>query len=81
MKVLMIMTMPMAVDAGKVVPSTGRRSICCLWILRGHPDLLAASSHFITPTDGCGDFIIKIFPLLNLFSYCESLRTDSLAGE
>lgn len=59
-EVLMIMRWLMVGGTGKGCAFDSATRHMLPWIAIGHPDLLPGPGHFITPTDGCRDFIIKI---------------------
>lgn len=74
-EVLMIMRLPMVVGNRKVVPSTPQRSICCLWIVRGHPDLLSAPAISLRQQMAAGILSLN-YPSAESFSYYKSYQVD-----
>lgn len=78
-EVLMIMRLLMVVGAGKVVPSTLQRSICCPWIARGHPDLLPAPAISLHQQMAAGILSLK-YPSAESFSYYKSYQIDTVSS-
>lgn len=76
-EVLMIMRLLMVAGTGKVVPSTQQHSICCPWIVRGHPDLLPAPAISLHQQMAAGILSLK-YPSAKSFSYQKRYQIDTV---
>lgn len=78
-EVLMIMRLLMVISSGEVVTSTRQRSICWVWLVRGHPDLLPAPAISLLQQMAAGILPLK-YPPAESFSYCQSYQARSASS-